>query len=125
MQSTADSYSSLNAVDIFNSATGTWSTAQLSMKRRALGATSVGKVVLFAGGGVSDGTFVQLWRGYVVDCAMIDRIRLQQQFCCVLLAILSMQASVITRCRCEIECSGFVQQYNRDVVDSSAQRGAP
>ncbi len=59
IQSTADTYSSLNDVDIFNSATGTWSTAQLSMKRRALGATSVGKVVLFAGGGVSDGTFVQ------------------------------------------------------------------
>ena len=43
---------------MFNSATGVWSTAQLSMRRRALGATSVGNVALFAGGGVSDGTFV-------------------------------------------------------------------
>ena len=54
----ADNYASLDAVDVFNSATGVWSTAQLSMRRRALGATSVGNVALFAGGGVSDGTFV-------------------------------------------------------------------
>ena len=58
MQCTADTYSSVTAVDIFNSVTGMWSTAQLSTIRRALGATSVGNVALFAGGGVSDGTFV-------------------------------------------------------------------
>ncbi len=39
-----------NAVDIYNSATGMWSTAQLSVARDRLSATSVGNVVLFAGG---------------------------------------------------------------------------
>jgi len=39
-----------NAVDMYNSATGTWSTAQLSVARDRLSGTSVGNVVLFAGG---------------------------------------------------------------------------
>ncbi len=39
-----------DAVDLYNSATGTWSTAQLSVGRRQLAATSVGGVALFAGG---------------------------------------------------------------------------
>jgi hypothetical protein len=40
----------LNVVDLYNSATGAWSTAQLSEKRDLLAATSVGNVALFAGG---------------------------------------------------------------------------
>jgi hypothetical protein len=43
-----------NAVDLFNSATGAWSTAQLSVERAYLAATSVGNVAIFAGG----------WNGY-------------------------------------------------------------
>ena len=39
-----------NAVDLYNSATGAWSTAQLSVARRFLAATSVGNVAIFAGG---------------------------------------------------------------------------
>ena len=39
-----------NAVDLYNSASGTWSTAQLSVARRYLAATSVGNVAIFAGG---------------------------------------------------------------------------
>jgi hypothetical protein len=39
-----------NAVDLYDSATGTWSTAQLSVGRYNLAATSVGKVAIFAGG---------------------------------------------------------------------------
>ena len=39
-----------NAVDLYNSATGTWSTAQLSVARGYLAAASVGNVALFAGG---------------------------------------------------------------------------
>ncbi len=39
-----------NAVDLYNSASGTWSTAQLSVARRFLAATSVGNVAIFAGG---------------------------------------------------------------------------
>jgi hypothetical protein len=39
-----------NAVDVYNSVTGTWSTAQLSVAREIMAATSVGDVALFAGG---------------------------------------------------------------------------
>ncbi len=39
-----------NVVDLYNSATGAWSTAQLSVARDNLAATSVGSVALFAGG---------------------------------------------------------------------------
>ena len=49
MKITADTERS-NAVDMFNSASGTWSTAQLSVARRDFSATSVGNVAIFAGG---------------------------------------------------------------------------
>ena len=39
-----------NAVDVYNGATGAWSTAQLSVARYYLAAASVGNVALFAGG---------------------------------------------------------------------------
>jgi hypothetical protein len=39
-----------NAVDLYNGASGTWSTAQLSVARNGLAATSVGNVAIFAGG---------------------------------------------------------------------------
>ena len=39
-----------DAVDLYNSASGTWSTAQLSVSRSNLAATSVGNVAIFAGG---------------------------------------------------------------------------
>jgi hypothetical protein len=39
-----------NAVDLYNGASGTWSTAQLSVARLRLAATSVGNVAIFAGG---------------------------------------------------------------------------
>ena len=48
MRSTADLPSSV--VDVYNSDTGAWSTAQLSVARVWFGATSVGSVALFAGG---------------------------------------------------------------------------
>ncbi len=43
-----DGYS--NAVDLYNSASGTWSTAHLSVARYLLAATSVGNSAIFAGG---------------------------------------------------------------------------
>ena len=49
MRATADGGS--NAVDVYNSATGAWSTAQLSLARCCLAAASVGNVAIFAGGG--------------------------------------------------------------------------
>ena len=41
-----------NRVDLYNSVTGTWSTAQLSTATYHLAATSVGNVALFASGAV-------------------------------------------------------------------------
>ncbi len=41
---------SLNVVDVYNGATGAWSTAQLSLGRYWLAAATVGNVALFAGG---------------------------------------------------------------------------
>ncbi len=48
MRATAGAYS--NAVDLYNSATGAWSTAQLSVARLDLAAASVGNVAIFVGG---------------------------------------------------------------------------
>ncbi len=39
-----------NVVDLYDSGTGRWSTAQLSQARYELSATSVGTVAIFAGG---------------------------------------------------------------------------
>ncbi len=50
MRVTAGGYENSNAVDLYNSASGTWSTAQLSVARNYLAATSVGNVAIFAGG---------------------------------------------------------------------------
>jgi hypothetical protein len=48
-----------NAVDLYNYTSGTWSTAQLSVFRWNLAATSVGNVAIFAGGvTVSDGNCI-------------------------------------------------------------------
>jgi hypothetical protein len=50
MRATADSGVYFNAVDLYNYTSGTWSTAQLSVARTDLAATSVGNVAIFAGG---------------------------------------------------------------------------
>jgi hypothetical protein len=49
MRATADPAFS-NVVDLYDSGTGRWSTAQLSRARSALSATSVGAVAIFGGG---------------------------------------------------------------------------
>jgi hypothetical protein len=56
MRVTADSVY-FNAVDLYNSASGTWSTAQLSVARSYLAATSVGNVAIFAGGFTGNSSF--------------------------------------------------------------------
>ena len=48
MRATAGSVS--NVVDLYDSGTGRWSTAQLSQARYDLSAISVGTVAIFAGG---------------------------------------------------------------------------
>ncbi len=52
MRAIADVYMS-KVVDLYDSGTGRWSTAQLSQARCELSATSIGAVAIFAGGGVS------------------------------------------------------------------------
>jgi hypothetical protein len=42
-----------DVVDLYNSATGAWSIAQLSLARGGIAATSVGSIALFAGGWTS------------------------------------------------------------------------
>ncbi len=49
MHTTSGVYS--NVTDLYNGDTGEWSTAQLSVARSGLAATSVGSVAIFAGGG--------------------------------------------------------------------------
>jgi hypothetical protein len=58
-----------NDVDLYNSASGTWSTAQLSVARNSFAATSVGNVAIFAGGYTGNCSFCfVLWR----VCVRVD-----------------------------------------------------
>ena len=50
MRATAGSGGYSNVVDLYDSGTGRWSTAQLSQARGDLSAASVGTVAIFAGG---------------------------------------------------------------------------
>ena len=52
-----------NVVDLYNSATGAWSTAQLSVARALFAATSVGNVALFAGGSGKGALLYRGWKG--------------------------------------------------------------
>jgi hypothetical protein len=54
---TSSSSGFTNAVDLYNSASGTWSTARLSVERNEIAATSVGNVAIFAGGQTSNSRF--------------------------------------------------------------------
>ena len=83
---TADSRGSSvwNAVDLYTSASGTWSTAQLSVARESLAATSVGNVAIFAGGSTQGNCILTLfvegllfWLmsvGDAVTCACLRRV---------------------------------------------------
>ena len=50
MRAIADKSDYNNVVDLYDSGTGRWSTAQLSKARSQLSATSVGTMAIFAGG---------------------------------------------------------------------------
>ncbi len=63
MRATAGGDIPSNVVDLYDSGTGRWSTAQLSQARYGLSATSVGTVAIFAGGWTS-----KLWRIVFVCC---------------------------------------------------------
>ena len=63
-----------NAVDLYNSASGTWSTAQLSVARWYLAATSVGNVAIFAGGYVRGNCSLTLFVEGLLFWLMISHI---------------------------------------------------
>jgi hypothetical protein len=64
MHASADG-SIFNAVDLYNGATGAWSTAQLSAGRYWLAAASVGNVALFAGGATASALLCREGREWV------------------------------------------------------------
>ena len=72
----------LNAVDLYDSVTGKWSTARLSVARSRLAATSVGNMALFAGGGLHLPNEVP-WRGWVCKncCVLMVHVALVQYEC--------------------------------------------
>jgi hypothetical protein len=72
MRDFADDYS--NVVDVYNSATGAWTTAQLSVRRNYLAATSVGYVAVFAGGWLQPTSDVPIeWNVLPLSHARFDR----------------------------------------------------
>ncbi len=77
-----------NAVDLYNSATGTWSTAQLSVGRCCLGATSVGNVAIFAGGYTGNFSFTLFVEGLLFGLMSVgDAVTfacLRRAACCLL-----------------------------------------
>ena len=108
-----------NAVDVYNGATGAWSTAQLSVARYNLAAASVGNVALFAGGSASSALLCR--EGGV-------RLHLLLRFARAAVFRLCLPCdrflSHARHCRWSFCCCGCVQRYNRGMVDGSAQRGA-
>jgi hypothetical protein len=65
-----------NAVDLYNGASGTWSTAQLSVARYNLAATSVGNVAIFAGGDTGDCSFMLFVEGLLFGLTSVgDGVR--------------------------------------------------
>ena len=57
-----------NVVDLYDSGTGRWSMAGLSLARYSLSATSVGTVAIFVGGGYTGGGGGKLLRVVFVCC---------------------------------------------------------
>ncbi len=69
-------------VDLYNSASGTWSTAQLSVVRSNLAATSVGNLAIFAGGESGKCSFALFYGGFVLELCVKDAC-LGRLACCL------------------------------------------
>ncbi len=69
-------------MDVYNSVSGTWTTAQLSVGRSDFGAASVGVVAIFAGGYTScamwirDATLEQGLRVFMLDVFVLNALGL-------------------------------------------------
>ncbi len=84
MRITADVYRVSNVVDLYNGASGTWSTAQLSDARSSLAATFAGGVAIFAGGNTGKSRFGLRYGGSEISLLCADDACFEA--CCLLLA---------------------------------------
>ena len=82
MKVTAGGGIKYNAVDLYNSASGTWSTAQLSVARSNLAATSVGNVAIFAGGDGGNCIFAKYYGGFASGLLCVDDAFFKTRDCC-------------------------------------------
>ncbi len=76
------------AVDLYNGASGTWSTAQLSVARDNLASTSVGNVAIFTGGYTGNCSFMLFVEGLLFGLMRVgDAVTfacLRRAVCCLL-----------------------------------------
>ncbi len=93
-------------VDLYNSATGTWSTAQLSVGRFWFAAASVGNVALFAGGATGRAL---LCRDRDLECLWL---RACWMFCaCCSVAVLFALRPLALSCAPLVHCRCYVYDF--------------
>ncbi len=78
------SSSSSDVVDLYNSVSGEWSTAQLSVARQSHAATSVGNVAIFAGGLSSNCSFALCDAGFIMLELLCANDAILRHICCCL-----------------------------------------
>ncbi len=104
-----------NAVDLYNSASGTWSTAQLSVARYRLAATSVGNVAIFAGGEAGNCSLTLFGAGLLLGLMIsvgdaVIFACLRRGACCLLCVRCRRLPSDGCHCRWwTFQCCGLVQ----------------
>ena len=117
--------SSSNAVDMYNSASGTWSTAQLSVARRDFSATSVGNVAIFAGGSTGNSSVPSHFEVLLFGLLWVrDACLRHVAWCCLCFRCSSLPSHEGHCRRWSVQCCGYVQQCIGHMVDCSAQCGA-
>jgi hypothetical protein len=119
-----------NAVDLYNIASGTWSTAQLSVARYFPAATSVGNVAIFAGGGTGNCSFTLSVEGLLFglmsagDTVMFACLgRAARCLLCLRRRRLLSHGGIFRGAQW-FQCCGLVQHSIGHMVDCAAQCGA-
>jgi hypothetical protein len=89
-----DSSMAFNAVDLYDSSSGQWTTAQLSVARSSLAATSVGDVAIFAGGQTSGNpVFFCVTKDFIFILFYSDDTCFKCLACCLLVFALQQVAA--------------------------------
>jgi hypothetical protein len=116
-----------NAVDLYNTASGTWSTAQLSVARGYLAATSVGNVAIFAGGWAGNCSFMLFVEGLLFGSRLIsvgDAVMfacLRHAACCLLCLRRRRLLSHGRHCRWwRLQCCGLVHCSTTNSINVTA-----